>query len=179
MVIKKTNIEGLIEIFPKVYYDDRGCFLETYNAKRLIEEGIKDEFVQDNQSFSKKGVLRGLHFQTPPFEQGKLVRAITGKVLDVAVDIRKGSPTFGQYYSCILDGNINNMLYIPPGFAHGFSALEDAVFHYKCTAVYHKDSESGIIWNDPELKIDWMLSDPIISGKDQLLNSFDFFKKSL
>jgi dTDP-4-dehydrorhamnose 3,5-epimerase len=179
MIIKTTDIEGVIEIVPKMFYDERGYFLKTYNAAILRDSGINEDFVQDNQSFSKKGVIRGLHFQKPPFEQGKLVRVITGKVLDVVVDIRKGSTTFGKYYSCILDGEINNMLYIPPGFAHGFSALEDSIFSYKCTEMYNKDAEGGIIWNDPELNINWMLPYPVISEKDQLLNSFDNFKKTL
>jgi dTDP-4-dehydrorhamnose 3,5-epimerase len=179
MVIKEITIEGLLEIIPKVYYDDRGYFFEAFNEKMLKEAGFTTNFIQDNQSFSKKGVVRGLHFQKPPYEQGKLVRVITGKVLDVAVDIRKGSPTFGQSYSCVLDSETNNMLFIPPGFAHGFSALEDSILLYKCSEIYNKDSESGIIWNDPELNIDWQVQDPVISEKDQLLNSFDYYRKTL
>jgi dTDP-4-dehydrorhamnose 3,5-epimerase len=179
MEIKKTGIEGLIEIVPKIFHDSRGYFLETFNAKILSEAGITLDFVQDNQSYSKKGVLRGLHFQKPPYEQGKLVRVVTGKVLDVAVDLRKGSSTFGKHYSCILDSEINNMLYVPPGFAHGFSALEDALFLYKCTHCYNKESESGIIWNDVDLNIDWMVENPIVSEKDQMLSTFDSYKISL
>jgi dTDP-4-dehydrorhamnose 3,5-epimerase len=179
MEIKNTGIEGLIEIVPKVFHDSRGYFFESFNKEYLQEAGITVNFVQDNQSFSKKSVLRGLHFQKPPYEQGKLVRVVMGKVLDVAVDIRKGSPTFGNHYSCILDSTINNMLYIPPGFAHGFSTLEDAIFVYKCTQNYNKESESGIIWNDADLKIDWLIQNPVVSEKDQMLKSFDWYRKSL
>lgn len=179
MEIKKKNIEGLIELIPNIYFDSRGLFFESFNAAVLTKAGINLDIVQDNQSFSKKGVIRGLHFQQTPYEQGKLVRVISGKVLDVAVDLRKNSPTFGQHYSCILEAELNNMLYVPPGFAHGFSALEDSIFFYKCTAYYNKFSESGILWNDPELNIDWKVKNPIVSEKDQMLNTFDFYKKSL
>jgi dTDP-4-dehydrorhamnose 3,5-epimerase len=126
-------------------------------------------FVQDNQSFSVKGVLRGLHFQKAPYAQGKLVRVLVGKVLDIAVDLREDSPTFGKYESFLLDAAQQNMAYIPEGFAHGFVALEDSVFSYKCTNTYHKASESGLIWNDPDLNIDWGIANPIVSSKDQEL----------
>jgi dTDP-4-dehydrorhamnose 3,5-epimerase len=125
--------------------------------------------VQDNQSFSQKGTVRGIHFQRGVHAQAKLVRVIAGKVLDVAVDLRKGSPSIGQVYSTILDTEKNNLLYIPAGFGHGFSVLEDAVFVYKCSNYYHKDSEGGVRWSDPSLGIDWQVAEPIVSEKDQIL----------
>jgi dTDP-4-dehydrorhamnose 3,5-epimerase len=131
--------------------------------------GVQESWVQDNQSFSQKGTVRGLHFQRGAYSQAKLVRVIAGKVLDVAVDLRKGSPSFGQVYSTILDTEKNNLLYIPAGFGHGFSVLEDAVFVYKCSNYYHKDSEGGVRWSDPTLGIDWQVSEPIVSEKDQIL----------
>ncbi|WMJ72716.1 dTDP-4-dehydrorhamnose 3,5-epimerase [Cytophagaceae bacterium ABcell3] len=171
MEIKETSIKGLVEIYPKVFKDDRGYFFESYNKKKLEEAGIKEDFLQDNQSWSAKGVLRGLHFQKDPWAQGKLVRVIKGKVLDVAVDLRQSSPTFGQHLTFVLDDERNNMLYVPPGFAHGFSALEDAIFSYKCTNLYNKESECGIIWNDASLNIDWKVSAPNVSPKDQELKT--------
>lgn len=169
MQVRHTTIEGLIELIPRVFEDERGHFFESYNKPLFTSLGLPMEFVQDNQSFSVKGVLRGLHMQNEPFAQGKLVRVITGQVLDVAVDLRPGSPTFGQYETFLLDASIANMAYIPEGFAHGFVALQDSVFSYKCTNVYNKASETGIIWNDPDLNIDWGVSDPIVSDKDQIL----------
>lgn len=169
MEFRKTSIEGVIEITPRVFKDARGYFFESYQYELFKKNGIEEVFVQDNQSFSTAGVLRGLHFQRDPFAQGKLVRVIKGKVLDVAVDIRPGSPTFGKHEAVILDAEKNNMFYIPPGFAHGFSTLEDAIFCYKCTNNYHKESEGGIIWNDPALNIDWMLANPEVSEKDAIL----------
>jgi dTDP-4-dehydrorhamnose 3,5-epimerase len=135
----------------------------------LDKLGVHESWVQDNQSFSQKGTVRGLHFQSGAHAQAKLVRVIAGKVLDVAVDLRKGSPTFGQVYSTILDTEKNNLLYIPAGFGHGFSVLEDAVFVYKCSNYYHKDSEGGVLWSDPTLGIDWQVAEPIVSDKDQIL----------
>jgi dTDP-4-dehydrorhamnose 3,5-epimerase len=179
MEIKATGINGLVEIFPKIFHDERGFFFESFHEKKLKDAGINATFVQDNQSFSQKGVLRGLHLQNPPYAQGKLVRVITGKALDVAVDLRKDSPTFGKSYKVILDSQKNNMLYIPEGFGHGFVALEDTIFFYKCTNYYNKASESGIIWNDPDLNIDWGISQPNVSEKDQELLSFEEFKKTL
>ena len=173
MEIRKTGIEGLIEIFPNIFKDDRGFFLETHSLKAFEKAGLNLNFVQDNQSFSKKGVVRGLHFQNKPFEQGKLVRVITGKAQDIAVDIRQGSPTFGKWESFILDSEKNNMVYIPEGFAHGFTALEDCIFAYKCTNIYDKTSESGLLWNDPELKIEWQVENPIVSDKDKELNTLE------
>ncbi|MCF0074778.1 dTDP-4-dehydrorhamnose 3,5-epimerase [Dyadobacter sp. CY261] len=172
MQIKETSIAGLVEILPRVFEDDRGMFFESYNVEAFIKLGLPVNFVQDNQSFSKKGVVRGLHFQNAPFGQGKLVRVISGKVLDVAVDIRPDSPTFGKHEVFELSGERNNMAYIPEGFAHGFVALEDSIFSYKCTNLYSKESESGILWNDPDLNIDWGISDPIVSKKDLILPTF-------
>ncbi|MGK7394507.1 MAG: dTDP-4-dehydrorhamnose 3,5-epimerase [Candidatus Cyclobacteriaceae bacterium M3_2C_046] len=176
MDFKETFIKGLFEIYPKVFKDQRGFFLESFNQKEFDSHIQTDPFVQDNQSFSTKGVLRGLHFQDEPFAQGKLVSVIKGKVLDVAVDIRKGSETFGQYFSCILDDLQHNMLFVPKGFAHGFLALEDSTFFYKCTNFYHKPAENGILWNDPVLNIQWNFSDPVISDKDQELPSFASYR---
>lgn len=179
MQVIKTAIEGVVEVIPDVFGDERGYFFESYNRQKFLAVGITEEFLQDNQSFSIKGVLRGLHFQKEPYAQGKLVRVISGKVLDVAVDIRKNSPTYGQHVSVVLDAKKNNMLYIPPGMAHGFATLEDAIFSYKCTNVYHKTSEGGILWNDPALKIDWQLENPIVSEKDQILPTFDLTVQDL
>ena len=173
MEFRESYIKGLFEITPKIFHDERGFFLETYSDKVFKEHGLNMKFVQDNQSFSVKGVLRGLHFQRPPFAQGKLVRVMTGRVLDVAVDLRKDSPTFGKYESVILDSKKSNMLYIPEGFAHGFVALEESIFAYKCTNLYHKESEGGINWADPSLNIDWGIKNPIVSDKDQALKFLD------
>lgn len=167
-VIHKA-IDGLIELIPRVFDDERGHFFESYNKPLFASLGLPMEFVQDNQSFSTKGVLRGLHFQHPPFAQGKLVRVITGQVLDVAVDIRPESPTFGQYETFLLDAKLANMAWIPEGFAHGFVALQDTIFSYKCTNVYNKASEGGIRWDDPDLNIDWGMTNPNVSEKDQVL----------
>ncbi|MCO4293466.1 dTDP-4-dehydrorhamnose 3,5-epimerase [Solitalea sp. MAHUQ-68] len=170
MNITKTPIEGLLIIEPRIFNDNRGYFFESYNKSTFNEAGITDEFVQDNQSKSQKGTLRGLHFQAPPFAQGKLVRVIQGKVLDIAVDIRKNSPTFGQHYSIELSAENQLQFWIPAGFAHGFITLEDdTIFTYKCTNFYNKASEGGIIWNDPDLNIDWGKIDVLVSDKDQIL----------
>jgi dTDP-4-dehydrorhamnose 3,5-epimerase len=171
MEFKELRIKGLIELTPRLFGDDRGFFFESYNKATLLKAGLDLNFVQDNQSFSIPGVVRGLHFQKPPFEQGKLVRVLKGKILDVAVDIRKDSPTFGQYESVILDDKKCNMLWVPPGFAHGFSVLEESMVMYKCTNLYDKASEGGIIWNDPDLKIDWMIANANVSDKDKELPS--------
>jgi dTDP-4-dehydrorhamnose 3,5-epimerase len=172
MQVIKKSLDGLIEIVPAVYKDERGAFFETFNKIAFEKHGLPTEFLQDNQSFSKKGVVRGLHFQREPFAQGKLVRVAMGRVIDVAVDIRVGSPTFGKYELVELDAVRQNLFYVPPGFAHGFVALEDTIFCYKCTNVYDKASEGGIVWNDPELNIDWQVSTPIVSEKDQQLPLF-------
>jgi dTDP-4-dehydrorhamnose 3,5-epimerase len=169
MQVRQTAIEGLVELIPRVFSDERGHFFESYNQPLFASLGLPMAFVQDNQSFSVRGVLRGLHFQNEPFAQGKLVRVISGQVLDVAIDLRPDSPTFGQHETFLLDAKLNNMAYIPGGFAHGFVALEDSVFSYKCTNVYNKTAESGLRWDDPDLRIDWGITDPIVSEKDQVL----------
>lgn len=158
ITVRKTDIEGLLVIEPKVFTDTRGYFMETYSTKDFdtILQGIR--FVQDNESMSSKGVIRGLHFQKGFKAQSKLIRVIKGKVLDVAVDIRKGSPTFGKYFSVELSEENKRMLFIPRGFAHGFAVLSDeAVFQYKCDNLYCPESEATIRWNDPEIGIDWEL----------------------
>ncbi|WP_200975353.1 dTDP-4-dehydrorhamnose 3,5-epimerase [Echinicola sp. 20G] len=177
MEIRSTPIQDVYEIYPKVFNDARGYFLETYREDLLAEKGINTRWVQDNQSFSIAGTVRGLHFQHAPYAQAKLVRVITGKVYDVCVDLRKDSPTFGQSHGVILDSAQHNLLYVPEGFAHGFSVLEDAIFSYKCSNFYHKDSEGGIIWNDSDLDIDWKVGAPIISEKDLALPTLAEFKQ--
>lgn len=174
-----TRLEGLTEIVPAIFEDERGLFFETYNQRVFEANGIPFDFVQDNQSWSRRGVLRGLHLQHAPHAQGKLVRCITGRVLDVAVDIRPDSPTFGQWEAVELDARRGNMLFLPEGFAHGFLALEDSVFVYKCTNFYHKASEGGIRWDDPELAIDWGAVNPMVSEKDRVLPSFAEFSRQL
>jgi dTDP-4-dehydrorhamnose 3,5-epimerase len=176
----KTPFEGLFEIIPTLHHDSRGWFYEVYKQPTFEAAGIEYSFVQENQSFSKKGVVRGLHFQNPPFAQAKLASVLVGKALDVVVDLRPTSSTFGKVYTCLLDAGRRNMLMVPDGFAHGFAALEDTVFHYKCTNVYNKASESGILWNDPELNIDWQVETPIVSDKDlQLPTLKELMRKSL
>ncbi len=175
MIIESTTIPGVIEIHPKVIQDSRGYFFESYRKDLLQKEGIHIEWVQENQSFSKAGTVRGLHFQKNPYAQAKLVRVLSGKVLDVAVDLRKDSDSYGEVYSKILDAQDHHMLFIPEGFAHGFSVFEDAEFCYRCSNFYNKNAEGGILWNDPKLNIDWGVSDPIISDKDMnwpTLNEF-------
>lgn len=172
MQIRETSIQGLIEITPRVFEDERGYFFESFSKKAFETLGLPYEFVQDNQSFSHKGVLRGLHFQNAPFAQGKLVRVSSGRALDVAVDLRTESPTFGQYEIFELNTITNSMVYIPEGFAHGFVTLEDTIFTYKCTSGYNKASESGIVWNDADLDIEWGVKNPIVSEKDLLLPTF-------
>jgi dTDP-4-dehydrorhamnose 3,5-epimerase len=167
MEVLHTSIEGLVEIVPAVYQDNRGWFSELYKTDEFAAHGIPYTFIQDNQSFSKKGVVRGLHLQLPPYGQAKLVAVLSGKVLDVVVDLRAGSKTFGQVHYCYLDGFRHNMLMVPDGFAHGFAALEDSIFFYKCTNLHRRESEVGIRWNDPALKIDWQIANPIISEKDR------------
>ena len=170
MIITKTSFPDLFIIQPKVFQDERGYFFESYNKDAFSKVGLSVEFVQDNQSKSQKNTLRGLHFQNPPYEQGKLVYVIKGKVWDVAVDIRKSSPTFGQHYSIELTEENKTMLWIPSGFAHGFLTLEnDTIFCYKCTNLYNKSSEGGILWNDPQLNINWNTPHPILSDKDNNL----------
>ena len=176
MEIIYTPIEGLLIIKPDVFEDGRGYFFESFNQEKFITAGLDFKFVQDNESMSKKGVLRGLHFQAPPFAQGKLVRVIRGSVLDVAVDIRNGSPTYGKWESVILSGTNKLMYWIPAGFAHGFATLEDdTIFFYKCTGIYNKQSEGSILWNDPDINIDWGIKNPVISEKDKDPQGFGRF----
>lgn len=169
MNVIKTALDGVVIIEPDVFADERGFFMETFEEKRYQEAlGIAERFVQDNLSMSKKGVLRGLHYQIPPFGQGKLVSVLSGKVLDVAVDIRSRSPTFGQHVTVELSGENHRQFFMPAGFAHGFVVLSDtAIFSYKCTNVYSKEHDRGVLWNDPALGIDWGVADPIVSEKDQ------------
>jgi dTDP-4-dehydrorhamnose 3,5-epimerase len=171
----ETEIKDLFIIEPKIWKDDRGSFFESYNKKTFEDAGIYVDFVQDNQSLSQKGTLRGLHAQANPSAQGKLVRVIQGRVLDIAVDIRKESETYGQYESIELSGENNKMLWVPPGFLHGFITLEDnTIFAYKVSGLYNKSSEIGVIWNDPDLNIDWTISKDqvILSEKDKALPLF-------
>ncbi len=177
MEIITTPIADLLIVQPKIFEDERGYFYETYSKAVFLKNGISEEFIQDNQSLSQKGVLRGLHFQNPPFAQGKLVRVIKGRVLDIAVDIRSASPTYGKYFDIILSEKNKSMLWIPAGFAHGFLTLEDdTIFSYKCTNGYNKASEDSILWNDPQIGIKWGISDPVISEKDRTGNSLSEFK---
>jgi dTDP-4-dehydrorhamnose 3,5-epimerase len=173
MQVKETGIDGLIEIIPAIYKDDRGWFYEFYNERTFSNANLTASFVQENTSYSKKRVIRGLHFQRAPHAQGKLVTVLSGKVLDVVVDLRPGSKTFGKVYYCTLDSERRNMMMVPEGFAHGFAAIEDSLFHYKCTNFYNKDAECGIAWNDPQLKIQWPFSDPVVSEKDNVLPTLD------
>ena len=169
MEIIKTNIEGVVIIEPCIFKDDRGYFFESFSQREFEEKVCKTTFVQDNESKSSYGVLRGLHFQKPPFAQSKLVRVIKGAVLDVAVDIRKGSLTFGQYVSVELTGENHRQFFIPRGFAHGFSVLsEEVIFQYKCDNFYSPQSEGAIAWNDPDLNIDWRIpaEKVVLSEKD-------------
>ncbi len=180
MAFNKSDcpIEGLYVIKPDVFGDKRGFFTELYNQKSFEEIGLGHlNFVQDNLSYSSQGIIRGLHFQAPPYAQGKLVTVLQGRVLDVAVDIRKGSPTYGEHFAIELDAEDITLFYIPPGFAHGFQVLsETCLFSYKCTDVYHKASEGGLLWNDPDLGIEWGEMAPLVSEKDQILpNLKDFF----
>ncbi len=177
MKINETPIAGLLIFEPQIFEDARGAFFESFNKKIFNEAtGEMFEFVQDNQSLSHKNVLRGLHFQKPPFAQGKLVRVIKGAVLDVAVDIRVGSPTYGKHFSVELSEENNRMLWIPPGFAHGFKSLEhNTIFSYKCTNYYEPSSEGTILWNDPSLNIDWGSNDCLVSEKDKIGEEFSNF----
>lgn len=171
MTVTKTAIEGVLILEPEVFGDERGYFFESFNEERFrAATGIETHFVQDNESRSKHGVLRGLHFQRPPYAQAKLVRVVRGRVLDVAVDIRTGSPTYGKHIAVELSEDNHRQLFIPKGFAHGFVVLSDeAIFQYKCDEYYHPESECGIAWNDPEIGIDWSMaeSEITLSEKDR------------
>ncbi|MCH7397708.1 dTDP-4-dehydrorhamnose 3,5-epimerase [Belliella sp. DSM 107340] len=177
MKIIPTAVKGLVELQPNVFEDNRGYFFESFRADTLSDYGVDVKWVQENQSFSSTGTVRGLHFQKGLYAQAKLVRVIQGKVLDVVVDLRKDSETFGKVSSFELDAKRHNMLFVPEGFAHGFSVLETAIFVYKCSNYYHKESEGGILWNDPELNIDWKVSDPILSEKDTAWPTLKEFTK--
>jgi len=164
----KTEIEGVFIIEPKVFSDNRGYFFESYRQDEFDANIGKINFIQDNESKSAYGVLRGLHYQKPPFSQSKLVRVVYGKVLDVAVDIRKDSPTFGKHIAVELSGENKRQFFIPRGFAHGFAVLSDeVVFQYKCDNYYNRESEGGIAWNDPAMGIDWKIENPLLSEKDK------------
>jgi dTDP-4-dehydrorhamnose 3,5-epimerase len=167
MEVIETELNGLFVLKPKVFEDERGYFYESYNQNLFKKAGINFDFVQDNQSLSQKGVLRGLHFQNPPHAQGKLVRVITGGVYDVAVDIRKDSKTYGKWFGLELTEKNKWMMFVPPGFAHGFLTLENnTIFSYKCTNFYNKASEDCLLWNDNDLNIDWNFDKPLLSAKD-------------
>ena len=176
MTLEITTIQDLVIINPAIFNDDRGYFFEAYNKRKFSDLGITNNFVQDNQSFSQRGTLRGLHYQIPPFEQTKLVRVLQGEILDIAVDLRKNSPTYGQHYSVVLSAENKKQLMVPHGFAHGFSVLsETASVLYKVDQLYHKESERGIRFDDPTLAIDWQLrpEEVIVSEKDLILPRFD------
>ena len=171
MEVIKTEIEGVVIIEPLIFKDDRGYFYESFSQREFEEKVCRTTFVQDNQSKSSYGVLRGLHFQKPPYCQSKLVRCIKGAVLDVAVDIRKGSPTFGKYVAVELTEDNHRQFFVPRGFAHGFAVLsKEAVFQYKCDNFYCKESEGSVAWNDPQLAIDWRIpaDKVLLSDKDRL-----------
>ena len=168
MQVEKTEFDGLLILHPKIFKDERGLFFENWNKSVFKSLGLNISFIQDNQSVSKKNVLRGLHFQNHPHGQGKLVRVSKGSAIDVALDIRKDSLTYGKHFKYKLSDQNATMLWIPYGFAHGFIALEDqTVFQYKCNALYNRESEGCIIWNDPFLGIDWEIKNPIVSPKDK------------
>lgn len=170
MNVKRFEIPGLALLEPRLFEDERGYFTETYSKKTFEEFGIDVEFVQDNFSRSHQGVIRGLHFQRPPHAQDKLVRVVRGEVIDVAVDLRAGSPTFGNHQSVILSESNRNIFFIPKGFAHGFLVLSEyADFEYKVSDFYHPECEGGIIWSDPDLGIEWGVTDPLVGKKDMIL----------
>ncbi len=181
MQIKATTLAGVFIITPLVFNDERGFFLESYHYKKFQKLGIPVKFVQDNHSRSIQNTLRGLHYQKGKSAQSKLVRCIAGEIFDVAVDLRKKSPTFGQWFGCILSAENKQQLFVPKGFAHGFSVLSPtAEVTYKCDAYYDQQAEAGIIWNDPELNIDWKIKDAFVSGKDtKLPNLKDIKRKDL
>ncbi|HEX2618216.1 MAG TPA: dTDP-4-dehydrorhamnose 3,5-epimerase [Flavobacteriales bacterium] len=174
MRVERTPLEGLLVLHPRIFRDDRGYFFEPFNVRAFTEAtGVQVIFVQDNESRSEAGVLRGLHLQCAPHAQAKLVRVVAGAVLDVCVDIRPDSPTFGKHFSVRLDAEAKNMLYVPTGFAHGFRALENGtILSYKCSDYYAPAHERTIQWNDPDLGIDWGVQDPIMSDRDQQGLSF-------
>ena len=174
MEVIKTEIDGVVIIEPRIFKDDRGYFYESFSQREFEEKVCRTTFVQDNQSKSSYGVLRGLHFQKPPYCQSKLVRCIKGAVLDVAVDIRKGSPTFGKYVAVELSEENHRQFFVPRGFAHGFAVLTpEAVFQYKCDNFYNKESEGSVAWNDPQLAIDWRIpADKVLLSEKDKLSTF-------
>ena len=181
MEVIKTNIEGVVIIEPKIFKDNRGYFFESFNEKEFKEKVADINFVQDNESKSSYGVLRGIHFQAPPFAQSKLVRVVKGKVFDVAVDLRKDSPTFRQWTSVILSARNHKQFFLPQGMGHAFVVLtKTAVFQYKCDNFYNKESEGAIIWNDKSLNIDWKVQekDIILSEKDKKHPTLEEFNKT-
>lgn len=170
MKIKTKKFDGLKVIIPDVFFDDRGYFFEIFQTNKFKEMGVPINFIQDNQSFSKYGTIRGLHYQIGEFAQGKLINVLQGKILDVALDIRFGSPTFGKHFSMEISDTNHKLIWIPPGFAHGFSVLSDtAHVFYKCTSIYSPKHERGILFDDPELTIDWKIDKPLVSDKDRKL----------
>ena len=170
MQVEQTKLDGVLLVVPTVFGDDRGFFMETYNQAKAQELGLPTNFVQDNHSKSSKGVLRGLHYQSPQW-QGKLVRVVQGEIFDVAVDIRAGSPTFGEWLAYTLNDQNKQQLYVPEGFAHGFVVTSDtAEVVYKCTSLYAPEQEGSLLWNDPEIGIDWPIDEPILSAKDEVGN---------
>jgi dTDP-4-dehydrorhamnose 3,5-epimerase len=176
MEIIQEPLPGLLLLKPKVFADHRGHFYESYRADFFAKIGLDVSFVQDNQSLSNKGIVRGLHFQSPPRAQDKLVRVVAGAVLDVAVDIRKNSPTYGKVFAVELTAENFLMLFIPKGFAHGFATLEDqTIFQYKCSDYYAPDREGGLLWNCPTLQIDWKINEPVLSDKDKIHPDFTRF----
>jgi dTDP-4-dehydrorhamnose 3,5-epimerase len=181
MEVKEVSIPGLLIVTPSVFKDSRGFFYESYNRERYYDNGIQTEFIQDNLSRSSYGVIRGLHYQLAPYGQAKLVQVLIGAVLDVAVDLRKDSPTYGEHYSIELSEENKLQFYIPEGFAHGFSVLsDDVLFSYKCNSLYNKPAERGISYNDPALGIDWQIppDKAIVSHKDSILPSMKEAEKN-
>ena len=167
MQVHRTELDGVVLIEPRVFEDERGYFFESWAGRRYAEHGLPSEFVQDNVSRSCRGTLRGLHLQSPPHGQGKLVFVLEGEVFDVAVDVRLGSPTFGRWVGQMLSGSNRRQLYIPPGFAHGFCVVsEQALFAYKCTTYYAPAAELSVLWNDPEIGIEWPVASPVLSKRD-------------
>ena len=167
MQVHKTKLDGVLLIEPRVFEDERGFFFESWSAQRYAELGLPERFVQDNVSRSRRGTLRGLHMQSPPFGQGKLVYVLEGEVFDVAVDVRVGSPTFGQWVGETLSAQNHRQMYVPPGFAHGFCVVsEQALFAYKCTEVYAPEAEISVLWNDPAIGVEWPIPDPVLSKRD-------------
>ena len=179
MEVHSTPLKDLLVISPKIFEDARGYFFESFREDVLKQHGFDDLFVQDNESKSQKGVLRGLHFQVPPYSQAKLIRVVQGEILDVAVDIRRNSETYGQHFSINLSSKLKNMLLVPVGFAHGFLTLnDDTIVNYKCSSTYNKDSEGTLLWNDKTIGINWGEGNPILSEKDLQGESFHSFKSS-